>query len=425
MSYKIHQTAYADLVELCAYFCIAHIDFFLIFFINIQQGIRKSTRETLSNRKFRILKEIRKNGDKIPADAFSFTDFKLNPFIGKIPDKDIYSDTLIYEIADREEYQFRKLSTVVTLNNKFYKLEIVAAQVEKDELIESLTKTLSLAFVLMVITFFFTSRFFSKKLWKPFYITLDILNNFEIDRAKDLNFNSTQIVEFSILNRSINELTSRARRTFNDQKQFIENASHELQTPLAINQSKLEQLIEDPNLTEQQAEIIQTLINSTQRMSRLNRTLLLLSKMENDQFIETERVYIAPLVEEILSAFEDLRNTNQITVEIDFKEKPYIVGNKTLIDLLVSNLIKNAFVPNYRKGRISMDFTKKSFTISNTSEGSEIPADKLFQRFYKNTNRKESWGLGLAIVNKICLLNNWKINYLKKGDVHSFTIMFN
>jgi signal transduction histidine kinase len=241
-----------------------------------------------------------------------------------------------------------------------------------------------------------------------------------------MNLNTSRIREFSILNKAITELTTKARHTFNNQKQFIENASHELQTPLAINQNKLEQLTNDPNLTEQQADIIQTLINSTQRMSRLNKTLLLLSKIENEQFLETERVYLAPLVEENLQAFEDQQELKHIALYIHIDENAYVTGNKTLIDLLISNLVKNAFVHNYEGGTIFLNFAGNKLSISNTSDNPEIPAEKLFQRFYKNTNRKESWGLGLAIVNKICMLNNWKISYSKRdNDLHSFTILFN
>jgi signal transduction histidine kinase len=397
---------------------------FSLFFFFLKSGVTRSMDEALANRKSRILKEIRKNGNKPLIDAFQLTDYRLSPSIVKAPSSNIYSDTLIYDGGDDETVQFRKLSTAVKIDSQFYKLEIVIPIMEREAIVSSLTKTLSLVFVLMVSTFFFTTRFFSKKLWRSFYITLDKLNEFEIDRSTDLELKRSRIEEFGTLNKAITELTARARYTFNNQKQFIENASHELQTPLAINQNKLEQLTDDPNLTEQQSEIIQTLINSTQRMIRLNKTLLLLSKIENEQFLEIEQVFIAPLVQEILSAFDDQREIKKITLHTNIDENSYVTGNKILIDLLISNLIKNAFVHNYKGGTISLDFTGKYLVISNTSDGREIPTEKLFQRFYKNTSRKESWGLGLAIVNKICTLNNWKINYSKLDNIHSFTILF-
>lgn len=394
---------------------------FALFFFFLQEGITQSMNEALAYRKERILKEIRKNGN---IDNFNLTDFKISPFNGQKPSADMYADTLIYESADEESYPFRKLSTVANVNGKFYRLEIVIAVVEKDEIVSGLIKTLLLVFVLMVTIFLLTTRFLSKKLWNSFYSTLTKLNEFEIDRSMEFRLRASRIEEFNALNQSITALTAKARKTFDDQTQFIENASHELQTPLAINQNKLEQLTDDPNLTEEQSEIIQTLMNSTQRMTRLNKTLLLLSKIENEQFFETERVSISPLITELLSIFEDQQELRQINVHTSLDENACIIGNRTLIDLLLSNLIKNAFVHNYSEGIIMLDFTGNCLTVSNTSDAPPIPPEKMFQRFYKNTHRKESWGLGLAIVNKICILNHWKITYSKVENFHTFSVLF-
>jgi signal transduction histidine kinase len=406
-----------------AIFTILTMIFFVIFFVIIEREVFHSVDEILYNRKVRILEEI-KNSRKIPEPAFRYTDFILSPATVQAPLADHYADTIIYETADNEWDEFRKLSARAEIDGKFYNIEIVIARLETHEIVSSITKSLALAFGLMVLVFFFTSRFFSKKLWRPFYSTLHKLNEFEIDRAGKLDLKPGRIEEFVNLNDSIQNLIGRTRRIFDSQKQFIENASHEMQTPLAITQSKLEQLIDDPNLTEQQSEIIQAVINSTQRMSRLNKTLLLLSKIENEQFLEKEPVKILPLVSDILSDFEDQREAKQITVHTDIGEGATVTGNKTLIDVLITNLVKNAFVHNKDGGTILIHISEKCLMISNTSDGVVIPPEQLFQRFYKNTTRKDSWGLGLAIVNKICALNAWKITYFKKDEVHSFTVVF-
>jgi signal transduction histidine kinase len=406
-------------------FTVLTLFFFAIFFFIIQKEVFHSTDEILYNRKMRILEEIRENGNAIPQVAFQFTDFIFTPFDGKPANLDVYADTIIYEKVDNEWDEFRKLTTTTGIGDKSYKLEIFLPRLETHEIVSSIIKSLTLVFILMVTAFFFTSRFFSKKLWQPFYSTLQQLNKFEIDRSQELELKPERIEEFDKLNESITNLIARTRKTFDNQKQFIENASHEMQTPLAITQSKLEQLIDDPNLTEEQSEILQTLINSTQRIIRLNRTLLLLSKIENEQFLEKERVYLAPLVEEILSVFDDQRENLGINIQVNIDRNISVLGNKVLVDLLLTNLIKNSFSHNISNGSITIHANHEQFRISNTSSSAAIPPEKLFQRFYKNTPRKDSWGLGLAIVNKICTINQWKITYSMEGNRHSFLVSFN
>jgi signal transduction histidine kinase len=400
---------------------------FALFFSYFKAGLAQSIDEALSNRKVRILNEIVKNGGRLPVDAFNLTDFRISPSKFGKSQKDVYRDTAILQTGDDEtEYvPFRKLSTFFQIGVHLYKLEIVVPIMEREAITDSLTKTLRLVFIITVFVFFISTHILSRSLWRSFYIMLDTVRDFEIDRSADLKLKATRIAEFNTLNQVVIQLTTKARCTFSNQKQFIENASHELQTPLAINQNKLEQLTDDPNLTKNQSDIIHTLINSTQRMARLNKTLLLMSKIENEQFPEIERVWIAPLLNETLTLFEEQRELRHLKIQTDIDESICVYGNRTLLDLLVSNLIKNAFVHNYQKGEIRLSLKGYELTVMNSSKNPEIPGDKLFQRFYKNTGRKESWGLGLAMVYKICILNNWKIRYSKEGIFHSFIVSFN
>jgi signal transduction histidine kinase len=219
-------------------------------------------------------------------------------------------------------------------------------------------------------------------------------------------------------------LTERTRSSFINQNQFIENASHEMQTPLAIALSKLELLIEDPQLTETQSVIIQALITSTHRLAKLNRTLLLLSKIENQQFMEKEEVCMKPLFEEILTYFDEQKENLQLSVTAEIRQDATVNANPVLVDLLFTNLIKNAFSHNVPQGSVHLVVDHKACTISNTSSSEAIPEEKLFQRFYKQSIYKDSWGLGLALVKKICTINQWHITYSKQDTIHSFTVQY-
>ena len=397
--------------------------FFGVFYFMIQKEVLSSTNEVLYNRQMHILEQFRKSGNSISPEVFGYTDFQITPVEKSIPETR-YADTLIYETVDTEWDEFRKLTSTFESGGKFYRLDIVIARLETHEIVESILQSLVIVFLLMVTVFYFTTRYFSKKLWQPFYNTLQQLNNFEVDQSKGLDLPPGRIAEFIELNKSIQDLTSRTRSTFHNQKQFIENASHEMQTPLAITQSKLELLIEDPHLTEPQSEIVQTLINSTQRLAKLNKTLLLLSKIENQQFLEKEAVYLKPLIKEILTNFEEQQESLKIKVEEGIGDTVSLYANRMLIDLLLTNLIKNAFFHNINGGSIRIQSDNNRFSISNTSASEVIPQGKLFQRFYKQSSNQESWGLGLAIVKKICDINQWKISYSKTGTTHSFEVSF-
>ena len=405
-------------------FLILSLISFGIFYLIIQEEVIKSTDEVLYNRKTHILGQLIKAGDNLPENVFDFTDFRISPYTRNNHPADRYSDTLIYETVDSEWDEFRKLTTFPELQGKQVRLEIVIARLETHEIIESIAQSLILIFLLIAIAFYAATWYLSKKLWKPFHDTLHQLNAFEVENPRGLTLTSSRIAEFVALNKSIQDLTDRTRTAFINQKQFIENASHEMQTPLAIIQSKLELFIEDPHLTQSQSEIVQTLINSTQRLARLNKTLLLLSKIENQQFLEKENIFLNPLVTEILSYFDEQRESLNITVKVDIPKGASMDGNRELIDLFITNLIKNAFLHNLAGGSVEIAADNHQFRISNTSGGTAIPDEKLFQRFYKRSSSKDSWGLGLTIVKKICDMNRWPIEYAKTDSIHSFHIQF-
>lgn len=398
--------------------------FFGIFYFIIEKEVLKSTDEILYNRKMHFIEHFNMTQEVIPAEPPGYADFAITQLDSKDLPADQYSDTLIYESIDQEWDEFRKLKSTAIINGKPYSLALVTPRLETHEIVESILESLVVVFIVMVVVFYLSTRYLSRKLWQPFYDTLHRLNNFEVEQSKGIELTTTHIAEFAALNKAIQDLTGRTQRTFLDQKQFIENASHELQTPLAITQSKLELLVEDPQLTEKQSEIIQALINSTQRLTRLNRTLLLLSKIENQQFFEKEQVNLKPLLEEILTNFEEQLENLNIHLTIHVKQDAALPANKILIDLMLTNLIKNAFIHNTKGGSITVDADCHHFSISNSSAAEAIPPNKLFFRFYKQSASKESWGLGLAMVKKICDMNQWTISYSFKEGQHSFVVTF-
>lgn len=403
-------------------FLVLLVLFFWVFYFILHITVEQNIDEILSNRRNNVIELFQAKDGKIPADEFGFTDFRMEPTGASMQDR--YADTLIFEKTDQEFDEYRKLTSTFEFNGNLYKLEIVKAHLETEEIISTIVLSLALTFLLMLAVFYFTTRYFSAKLWEPFHDTLDKLKVFEIEKSSKLTLSDSSVEEFNVLNKSILELTERTQNAFLNQKQFTENASHEMQTPLAVIQSQLEMWIGDPALTEMQSEKITMLLDAIQRLSKLNKTLLLLAKIDNRQFPDGENNDLKLLVEKILSYFEGHQENLQIDVSLSLNEGVSIEANTTLLDVLLTNLIKNAFLHTSKEGIIHIRTSNSSFEIRNSPGGVALSTDKLFQRFSKQSANKDSWGLGLAIAKKICDVNGWVLEYRFQDTEHVFTVQF-
>ena len=403
-------------------FLVLLIVFFGLFYFIMRMEVQYSVDEILFNRKTNIIKTFQSKGGKIPYEEFSFTDFTISQTANKLDD--LYTDTLIYEATDQEFDEYRKLVTSFSNQGKEYRLEIVKAHLESDEIISTVLLSLALIFILMFIGFFLFTRYFANNIWKPFHATLTKLKGFEAEKPDPFTPAQTRIKEFKELNNGLTELTGRVQHTFISQKQFLENASHEMQTPLAIIQNQSELLITDKNLTEAQSEKIVRILDSTQRITKLNKALQLISKIENAQFIDTELCNLSDVIKRVLSYFDGQQENLNIAVDVA-TDGTTVNANATLVEVLVTNLIKNAFLHNVPNGFLNIRLESNSLIITNPSESKSLPTEKLFQRFFKQGQSKENWGLGLAISKRICEVNNWELLYSAQSTIHTFTIQFN
>ena len=268
-----------------------------------------------------------------------------------------------------------------------------------------------------------TANFISKRLWKPFDRTLEVVEDFKLENAMTPQFPDTDTAEFVRLNEALKKLMENSTRSYRLQKEFTENASHELQTPLAVFQSRLDLLLQFPEVTERQAAIIQDLYQMTSRLSRLNRNLLLLAKMENNQFKRAETVDVVALVRSLRGYMENL--AEGLLPEIDFQvERLEIKANRSLLESMVNNLVVNAVRHNKPGGRVGMVVMRDELSVYNTSDEPALDGRALFSRFYRTSEKVEGNGLGLAIVKAVCDYHGWKITYGYAGGVHRFRVVF-
>ncbi|VAW24299.1 hypothetical protein MNBD_BACTEROID01-2952 [hydrothermal vent metagenome] len=335
-----------------------------------------------------------------------------------------FSDTILYDNETQRYIPYRKLGFVTTFNNQEYYVQIFKSLEETDMLIVRIFLITTVLIILMIVTLLFLNRITSRNVWNAFYETIDKLNKYDINSQSDLNLNQTEVKEFDDLNRVLIKMTDKIKEDYINLKEYTENSSHELQNPLAIINAKMELLLQSGNLTEKQYQAVVASYEASNRLSRLNKTLLLLAKIENRQFPESENIDPQVKIDFQLEYFEDLITSKKINVKKEYNNPTPIKMNPFLSEILFSNLIKNAIRHNFEGGELNIVFEDDILAISNTGPKLRIEAESIFRRFNKSSNSPDSLGLGLAIVKKICDIYGFTPEYSFENGYHKFRISF-
>jgi len=352
---------------------------------------------------------------------------KYNPDVEIVPDMGVAKDSIFgkmeFDSIANETEPFRILYGPVIIDGKTY------TYIERNNLVEMEGMVLSIAImfffiiIILLVGINVISKRSAKKIWEPFYDTLRQIQDFEIDKNKKPRFIATDIVEFDSLNESIEKLIKKNTAIYKGQREFVENAAHELQTPLALFQTKIDTLLQSPGLTKQQSELLDSINRDISRLNRLNKNLLLLSKIENDSYFDKQPIAVNDYIEKNFLFFKEQAASKNITIQAKFDEPAVITSNPMLTEVLINNLFLNAIRHNIENGSIIITTTKNSIIFSNTGTIS-LSSEKLFNRFSKSDPSGQGNGLGLAIVKKIAELNGWNITYSFYNDTHTFTVSF-
>ncbi|WP_449268769.1 sensor histidine kinase [Flavobacterium sp. U410] len=402
----------------------------VIFYFNMLSEIKSSIDEELENHKRLIILRA----DKYTIQENNYFD-ERNYTVKTIGERlalsarTQYKDTLVYmQDDDDQEMELepvRMLSTVFESNGNYYQLKIINPMVEEDDLIKSLFWGIFWLYIIVVVSIIIVNGLVLKRLWKPFYDFLEQLKKFRLNTKKQLPQIISNTKEFNDLSLAVHTLLQHSVEAFEQQKQFIGNASHELQTPLAITTNKLELLLEQHNLGEEQAGNIAEILEIIERMVRLNQSLLFLAKIENKQFFNNEPVAFNIVVQQVMIDFQEFADFKNITIKLQEEKEVMLQMDVSLASIIASNLIKNAIIHNKTNGEVKMQLSNNSFTVRNT--GSIVPLDdkKVFTRFYKSSVNNGGTGLGLAIVKAICNLYGFQLKYqFDEDQLHSFTVVF-
>ena len=337
--------------------------------------------------------------------------------------RDTHQDTLMYMLNEEKMEPVRMLTTAFELDKRYYKLRVISSMVEEDDQISNLLWSTSWLFIILVVSIIVINNLVLRKLWKPFYGLLQQLKEFRIDKNTSIPPIQTTTQEFVELKQACDILIAHTLETYNLQKQFTENAAHELQTPLAIITNKLELLLEEKQLPDENAEVITQVLQTTARLKQFNKSLLLLSKIENKQFFDNQLISINQMAQNIAGDLEEFAQFKNITLTIEQTDSVEVEMDAHLASILVSNLVKNAIFHNVEHGNVTVNLSYRALSISNTSQSGELDEKVIFKRFFNNSESQKSTGLGLAIVYAICKLYGFGISYSYPGR-HCFEIRF-
>ena len=332
-----------------------------------------------------------------------------------------FRDTSIFEGYAEKELPYRTYTFTTAAGPEPLQIILKHVLLEINELIWLLFVSTSLIILLLLSGFFLINRKLSQWAWRPFLENLSRLQKYEVAQKEPIHIQSSQISEFEELNKVITSLIDQVKKDFQNLKEFNENISHEIQTPLAIIRNKVVLLLERKNLDERDLKLIEAIYHETNKLSKIGKSLTLISRIENQEFKRLDRVEVRGVVENILRSMEEIIRFKDLEITTEL-EPAVIECDHILADILFTNLIKNAVQHNVEGGSIRITLDHEKFVISNTGVVSEVPSERLFQRFQKGSPAKESLGLGLAISQKICEIYGFRLQYNRHADTHIFKL---
>ncbi|WP_303315163.1 HAMP domain-containing sensor histidine kinase [Flavivirga abyssicola] len=378
--------------------------------------IEDETEEALNSQAFRIEKLIEKEGVLINVHPI------INTQEVKYVGTQRIKDTILYDPAEEELEPYMELITYKKINERTYKISVRTKVMELYDILQAII----LSYVVILITVFLAQYYLSRKntalVWKPFFDNLKKIKTFSIQSNKALNLEETDIEEFSELNTEIKTLTNKVISDYQNLKQFTEDVSHEIQTPLANIQAKIGNLFDENQINEKQYNLLIEISNNARRLATLNKKLILLAKIENQQFKTSNRINFTNILKNSIESFEGLNKVPILTTEMESIE---INGDSYLARIIADNLLSNAIKYTSSEGEIIVKVVANEFIVSNSGEAAIKNPEKLYDRFYKENTTKKSLGLGLAIVKKICDNYDYTISYTFSDNLHVFKLTFN
>lgn len=396
-----------------------------LFYAFILDEVYDNVDDGLKNQKIQIVREAYDHPQILNEKEFGINQFRILPAeSSQIRDEDELKNEFFYMPYDEEMEPYRVLTTYFrSENGALYQLQLRTSTVEEDDLLYNLAIALGVLYAALVISIFLINQIVLRKAFRPFKKILAQLQQYRFGENKPFEEVPTDVLEFRRLNEGINEMLQDNQETFLQQKNFIENASHELKTPISIIQNKIDFLIENGQLEEKDLQELSEIRRTNRRMADLVASLLMLSKIENRQFPDREPLHINEIIRNTAAEFEDWADFREITVKVVENGIFNIHFNKNLTQILMNNLLQNALKYATKESEVLIEIKNNAVIFSNESAIEALDRKQIFKRFFKKSADGNSTGLGLAIAKTIVEQSDeLKIDYYFSSGRHHFKV---
>jgi signal transduction histidine kinase len=371
--------------------------------------------------KNRLTNYIKQN-DSIPRVS-SFNDQVIRFEKGEAPLADSgFSSSTQYIPEQKKNHLSRQLIFTLLIKNEPWKVMISQPLEGSRHLTILIAKVAVATISLTLLLVLLLNRRILSRIWSPFYQSLTMIKKFKVNDQTHPVFPDSSIEEFRLMNDHFTKAAENATRDYRNLKEFSENASHEIQTPLAIMRSSLDLLTQE-NMTARQSELLQSVYSSVRKLSRLQQSMVLLTKIDNRQFEQIGNIRIDLALREKMLQFQELLHPKNLRCSFELTET-FIPANKELLEILLNNLFSNAIRHNTTNGAMYVECKEKSLIIGNTGIDQPLDPDRIFRRFYRNSAQSENSGLGLSIIKQICDTTALQVQYEFENSLHRFIIQW-
>jgi len=407
----IQKTNRSYLLILLIVFPIACVFFFFI----LKYFVEDETNEKLRADEFRIIERLKVDTSIVSIAPIIDVELSL-----KDVTEPIIQNIYLYDPVEKEEELFRELSSVVDVNGIHYSIKVRHSTIESKDFLSVIGLSFAFILILILSLLYVINRRVFNKLWGPFYKNLQLLRSFSITTNENLILEESEVTEFKELNHCLVKLTNKLGNDYRLLKEFTENASHELQTPLTIILLNLDETLQKP-LDQETYKKIYSCFVTAKRLSLLNEKLLLLTKLDNDQYGDVLEINMNESFQKQLEELAPLIEEKRIQLKVDNFGEFRTKMDPILTNILINNILSNAIRHNHQEGIIHISISSSNFTIVNSSK-EKLPDQQLFDRFIKGRNSPDSVGLGLSIIKKICTIYNLKVLGTQNNENVTFSI---
>jgi signal transduction histidine kinase len=337
----------------------------------------------------------------------------------------VYKDTLIY-IEELEENQLhRQKTSVIEANGKFYMVSMIVNINDFTKLQEDIAHRIFPSFIILALIIILFSALMSGYLLNPFHRILLQMNRYKVGKGVQIQDINSSTLEFKKLQYLFKRMVNRIETDYRNLKEYTENMAHEIQTPLTIIRNKVERLISDESVMQAHKDSVKAIYNEANHLSKLGNTLNLLTKIENGEYTNSENLNTSRIIIEHVDSIKELVDLKSLKIDVSLDSEHQLLMDPFLFDIILKNLLRNAIRYASNQGPIKIETSNNVLKISNYGEELGVNEQKIFERFYTSDHSNQSLGLGLALVKRICDLNQLQLTYTYSESQHVFAIKSN